>query len=178
MHVMFNEVVASGDYAWAPNSRTDPSSPDNLMSEHDEDMENLSTPININEDSRDTVRSYESGGCSQGIKRKRFEKNKHSGIKKNRLGTYNIDQLIESTIKVGESISQPPKISEPTYTIHEAIDELERHPDICSDPALYDFATIFLLDNKNRELFLSLPSSKKVWWLKNRQYTCMHPGGL
>ncbi|KAK8966498.1 hypothetical protein KSP40_PGU006814 [Platanthera guangdongensis] len=107
MYVMFNEVVASGDHAWAPNSRTNPSSPDN--SEHDDELESLSTPNNITENPRDNVRSHESGGTSHRTKRRKFEKGKQSGIKTKHLGRYNIDQLVESTIRVGESISHPLK---------------------------------------------------------------------
>ncbi|KAK8951632.1 hypothetical protein KSP39_PZI003371 [Platanthera zijinensis] len=177
LYTMFNEVVATGDNAWAPNSRVDPSSPEHVLSEHEDDVvEELGTPAGLSDDQRDDVGIFERGGSSQGSKR-RIEKGR-KGIQKNRRGRYTIEQLVESTIRVGDIISQPPQTFVPSYTIHEAVDELEKHPDICNDPALYDFATIFLLDNKNRELFLSLPNSKKGWWLKNRQYTNMHSGGL
>ncbi|KAK8944490.1 hypothetical protein KSP39_PZI008157 [Platanthera zijinensis] len=73
---MFNEVVVTGENAWAPNSRIDPSSPENVMSEHEDDVvEELGTPISMSDEQRDNEGIFEREGSSQGRK-KRFERDR------------------------------------------------------------------------------------------------------
>ncbi|KAK8934540.1 hypothetical protein KSP39_PZI014241 [Platanthera zijinensis] len=76
-----------------------------------------------------------------------------------------LDMMFSEVAATGESSNQ-------SYSIAEVVKELNKHEDIIGDNFLYDFATVFMLQKTNREMFICLDEDKRVWWLKNR-YRCM-----
>lgn len=65
LYTMFKEIVASGENAWAPNSRVDPSGPEVILFDRDDDIvEELNMPVNMSDDQRDNVGLSERGRSS------------------------------------------------------------------------------------------------------------------
>ncbi|KAK8931012.1 hypothetical protein KSP39_PZI016468 [Platanthera zijinensis] len=62
------------------------------------------------------------------------------------------------------------KIPSICYLLNEAFDELETLQEIRKVPKLYDFATLFLMLQANRILFMNVPTDKKASWLKGQYY--------
>ncbi|KAK8962548.1 hypothetical protein KSP40_PGU014607 [Platanthera guangdongensis] len=151
--MMFGQVVAAGNLAWAPNSRNfEPESID----EHD-----LSTGDG-SENMNESPISVEARG-------KRTEKGKNKMTsKKARSST--MDEIAETSRIIGRCMMEPPRIqiSSSLYTIPETIAELETIPEVMND-LNYDFyhcCTMFLREKQNHETFMSIRHDRRLKWLQ------------
>ncbi|KAK8968629.1 hypothetical protein KSP40_PGU014288 [Platanthera guangdongensis] len=100
--------------------------------------------------------------------RKRINKGKAKVGREKHAVRLNIGSLVEETRSVGLAIREATNPSTQSYSIAEVVKELNKHEDIIGDHFLYDFATVFMMQKTNREMFLCLDEDKRVWWLKNR----------
>lgn len=156
---MFSQVVASGDNVWIPATGSMP--PIFLDEEPVVEVED-----NVVDSPPSCLPDIVPGGTKDNLSKKLGKrKKKEKGTKQEILSR--MDDLVESSRSVGSRISAP--ILPPSvFLLDEAIEEIEKQVEICDDPDLYDFATVFLLSTVNRAMFLKLPSHKRVTWLKNR----------
>ncbi|KAK8916812.1 hypothetical protein KSP39_PZI022607 [Platanthera zijinensis] len=84
-----------------------------------------------------------------------------------------VAKSVEASRTIMQSVATP-AIPPCVYLLAEAIQELEKHPEIFEDEELYDFATACFLTITNRVIFLSLPTDRRVAWLKNRYMSSLH----
>ncbi|KAK8943680.1 hypothetical protein KSP40_PGU001028 [Platanthera guangdongensis] len=78
-----------------------------------------------------------------------------------------IEKLVECSKSVASSFflpAKPPNL----YLLNEALDELEKYPEIYEDKMFYDWATLFLMTLINRATFMGIQSDKRLEWLENR----------
>ncbi|KAK8937139.1 hypothetical protein KSP39_PZI011929 [Platanthera zijinensis] len=78
-----------------------------------------------------------------------------------------IEKLVESSKSVASSFLMPAKPPN-VYLLNEALDELEKYPEIYEDKKFYDWATLFLMTLINGATFMGIPSDKRLEWLQNR----------
>ncbi|KAK8940189.1 hypothetical protein KSP40_PGU007602 [Platanthera guangdongensis] len=151
--MMFGQVVAAGNLAWAPNSRTfEPESID----EHDLSTEDGTQNINESPNSID-------------VRGKLADKGK-SKMTNKKARSSTMDEIAETSRIIGRCMMEPPRIqiSSSLYTIPEAITELETIPVVMNDLNydFYHYCTMFLREKHNRETFLSIRQDLHLKWLQ------------
>ncbi|KAK8965349.1 hypothetical protein KSP40_PGU001620 [Platanthera guangdongensis] len=128
--MMFSQVVANGDLAWAPNSRI---FEHESIDEHDGSLEHDTQDINEIEDTA--------------TKQKRASKGKSTKISAKAMSS-TMDELVETSCIIGRCMQEPPRIqiSSSMYTISEAISELETMTEVMAESNLdfYHYCIIFL----------------------------------
>ncbi|KAK8954257.1 hypothetical protein KSP39_PZI001893 [Platanthera zijinensis] len=168
--MMFSQVVATGDLAWAPSSQNleHESVDERDMSDDDdsrtfEDLSPNATSMRV-----DTISSRPSSS-SEGRKKTK-EKGKKKIARRNRAMSSTMEDIAETSRIIGRVMHEPSKIqiSSALFTIPEAIKELEKYPEIMGDFDFYDYCMLFLRDKSNRDTFMSIPEELKVKWLKAR----------
>ncbi|KAK8916030.1 hypothetical protein KSP39_PZI022474 [Platanthera zijinensis] len=163
---MFSLVVATGENVWMPSSGELPgifSQPDTLSEEADDhinESNNTQTFAHEDLDSATPGQSSQSGATS---KRKRKGRRHEMGTKKVMLA--HVEKLFSSSEAIMQRVTAP--INPPSiYLLREAIQELEKYPEIFEDRLLYHFATVHFQTATNRVTFLSIPEERRVEWLK------------
>lgn len=152
--MMFGQVVAGGDLAWAPNSRNfdHESIDEHALPDGDATQDNFDSPGSV--DARE--------------KRPAKGKNKNS-FKRARSST--MDELAETSRIIGRCMMEPPpiQISSSLYTIPEAISEIENIPEVMdvARKDFYHYCLLFLRDKHNRETFMSMRKDRRVEWLES-----------
>ncbi|KAK8941958.1 hypothetical protein KSP40_PGU021421 [Platanthera guangdongensis] len=171
---MFSEVAATGEHCWAPSlgKRHSSTGDDRLIDDDEEEVEPISTPLNAGDFGSCTRPIYSNEEDSSDTVRKRIKKGKAKIGREKHAVRINIGSLVEETRSVGLAIREATNSSNQSYSIAEVVKELNKHENIIGDHFLYDFATVFMMQKTNREMFLCLDEDKRVWWLKNR-YRCM-----
>ncbi|KAK8918757.1 hypothetical protein KSP39_PZI021066 [Platanthera zijinensis] len=162
---MFSLVVATGENVWMPSSGELPSifsQPDNVFEEVEEINESNNTQSNAGEDinSAPTGQSSQSGVAQN---KKRKGKRQEGGTKQIMLA--HVDKLFSSSETIMHRVTAP-IIPPSIYMLREAIQELEKYPEIFEDRLLYHFATVHFQTPVNRVTFLSIPEDRRVEWLK------------
>ncbi|KAK8953577.1 hypothetical protein KSP40_PGU003817 [Platanthera guangdongensis] len=163
---MFSLVVATGENVWMPSSGELPGifSHANTLSEEAEDhineSNNTQTFANEDLDSTTPRQSSQSGAAS---KRKRKGKGHEMGTKQIMLA--HVEKLFSSSEAIMQHVTAP-IIPPSIYLLREAIQELEKYPEIFEDRLLYHFATVHFQTPVNRVTFLSIPEDRRVEWLK------------
>ncbi|KAK8952642.1 hypothetical protein KSP40_PGU003819 [Platanthera guangdongensis] len=163
---MFSLVVATGENVWMPSSGELPGifSHANTLSEEAEDhineSNNTQTFANDDLDSTTPGQSSQSGATS---KRKRKGKRHEMGTKQIMLA--HVEKLFSSSEAIMQCVTAP-IIPPSIYLLREAIQELEKYPEIFEDRLLYHFATVHFQTPVNRVTFLSIPEDRRVEWLK------------
>ncbi|KAL0926398.1 hypothetical protein M5K25_002625 [Dendrobium thyrsiflorum] len=80
-------------------------------------------------------------------------------------GTWGLN-LVGAAISISSAITTS-NDQRRSFTIMEASKEISKISAIFDDFELYDFATHFLKDKDNREIFMGIAIERKVWWLRN-----------
>lgn len=162
---MFSLVVATGDNVWMPSSGELPSlfsQPDNVSEDDDPITEQNNTQAFANDDigSATPGQSSQSGVNS---KRKRKGKKLDMGVKQVMLS--HVEKLCSSSDVIMQRVAAP-VVPPSIYLLREAIQELEKYPEIFEDRRIYHFATVHFQTPVNRVTFLSIPEDRRVEWLK------------
>ncbi|KAK8949295.1 hypothetical protein KSP39_PZI005892 [Platanthera zijinensis] len=162
---MFSLVVATGENVWMPSSGELPSifsQPDNMFEEVEEINESNNTQSNPGED----INSAPPGQSSQsGVAQNRKRKGKRQETGTKHIMLAHVDKLFSSSESIMQRVTTP--IVPPSiYLLREAIQELEKYPEIFEDRLLYHFATVHFQTPVNRVTFLSIPEDRRVEWLK------------
>ncbi|KAK8945020.1 hypothetical protein KSP39_PZI008015 [Platanthera zijinensis] len=157
LHMMFSQVVANGDLAWAPNSR---------IFEHESVDEHDGSPEHATQGSDDIEDTT--------AKLKRAAKGKSTKIAAKKSRSSALDELVETSRIIGRCMQEPPRIqiSSSLYTIPEAISELETMPEVMADSNMdfYHYCIVFLRQKQNRESFMSMRQDRRLTWLQD----CYH----
>ncbi|KAK8964388.1 hypothetical protein KSP40_PGU010210 [Platanthera guangdongensis] len=160
---MFSQVVANGENVWIPSTGAIPPA----FNQHDHISNNIgSSDEHVVEDLTTGPKDPNSSTSSQGSKRSRNGRSFKDKGKKQIMESH-IEKLVESSKSVASSFflpAKPPNV----YLLNEALDELEKYPEIYEDKMFYDWATLFLMTLINRATFMCIPSDKRLEWLKNR----------
>ncbi|KAK8971318.1 hypothetical protein KSP40_PGU021804 [Platanthera guangdongensis] len=153
--MMFSQVVATGDLAWAPNSR-------NFEAESvdEQDVSAEDGTQNMNESPQSTAAKEKRTG--KGKRKITAKKTKSSAL----------DELVETSRIIGKCMQEPPRIqiSSSLFNIPEAISELERMSEVMDEYQFdfYDYSTLLLKDKQNRETFMSIRKDRRLRWLQAR----------
>ncbi|KAK8943903.1 hypothetical protein KSP40_PGU009505 [Platanthera guangdongensis] len=153
--MMFSQVVATGDLAWAPNSR-------NFEAESvdEQDVSAEDGTQNMNDSPHSTA-----------AKEKRTGKGKRKFTAKKAKSSA-LDELVETSRIIGKCMQEPPRIqiSSSLFTIPEAISELESMSEVMDESQFdfYDYSTLLLKDKQNRETFMSIRKDRRLRWLQAR----------
>ncbi|KAK8969609.1 hypothetical protein KSP40_PGU001732 [Platanthera guangdongensis] len=162
---MFSQVVANGENVWIPSTGAMPPAfnqhdhiSNNIGSSDEHVVEDLTTPPPASDDI-----------CSSSKRSRNGRSFKDKG--KKQIMESHIEKLVESSKSVARSFflpAKPPNV----YLLNEALDELEKYPEIYEDKMFYDWATLFLMTLINKATFMGIPSDKRLEWLKNRYMHC------
>ncbi|KAK8964326.1 hypothetical protein KSP40_PGU016582 [Platanthera guangdongensis] len=147
---MFSQVVAVDNDSWAPSLRSLPSDMRDAAEEDDNLEHDIGAPACQYEELAGTSTNIGDASSSSCKRRKTAMK---KGIALSRM-----NELREFTFAV-----KPP----PVVTIKETVELISSIADIYDNPDLYYFSLSYIKDKNNREVFMSIPHDKRVWWLKN-----------
>ncbi|KAK8948794.1 hypothetical protein KSP39_PZI006231 [Platanthera zijinensis] len=167
LYMMFGHVVATGYYAWSPNSGILPPKSVgkrtrfNVAAAANYVIEDLSTSVGMSDNIRCNIPANE----KQGNKRMKLSNKKD--VESERAVMSNLNEL-EGSNHFGSRFLVESSTTSRSFSISEAIKELKRHPEIRDDYQLFDFGTMFMMEEANRETFMCLPDGLKVRWLKTR----------
>ncbi|KAK8928577.1 hypothetical protein KSP39_PZI010985 [Platanthera zijinensis] len=171
---MFSQVVANGENVWIPSTGAMPPAfnqhdyiSNNIGSSDEHVVEDLTTQPPASDDICSSgPKDPNSSTSSQGSKRSRNGRSFKDKGKKQIIESH-IEKLVECSKSVASSFLMPAKPPN-VYLLNEALDELEKYPEIYEDKKFYDWATVFLMTLINRATFMGIPSDKRLEWLHNR----------